>query len=255
MREDMHKIIIDTSRYRRGKSPKTKIRFVKDDRHRITGRQIARQRGEEKWVNDRLKPLKRYLFKQRGRKWDDVFSEICACLDTGSTVKMHVLEHIDHFILRQVRIDENGQYRRNDGWSANCTPDLWWRDVYVCPLDGRVKETAALCRSLGLKHRRRYSREPDKAVFEIKQFSKTCFLLKRKGLWFEIETDREPLSTRGKRIPLYVLETFLFDENIEAACWSWQNDLSNRIWSVVSKRQLPKIQLEMLGLKNGGKNE
>lgn len=256
MREDMFKVIVERPRRLRGKSLRTKLRYVKGDRHRVTGRRIAIECGDGKWLNENLAPLKRYLFKQRGRKWDDVFSDICSRLDTGSTVKMHVREHIDDFILRQIRIDQEGHYRNvgDRGWTM-ATPDQWYHELYVCPLDGRIKETASLCRSLGLKRRRRYSLQPDKPVFEIKQLSKTCFLLKRKGLWFEIETDKEPLCARGKPIPLDVLRTFLFDENIETVCWSWKNDLSNKTWSVVSKRQLPKTQLERLDLKTGGENE
>ena len=90
MREDMFKVIVERPRQSWGKPLKTKIRYVKDGRHRITGRRIACEHGDQKWLNENLAPLKRYLFKQRGRKWDDVFSEICARLDTGSTVKMHV---------------------------------------------------------------------------------------------------------------------------------------------------------------------
>ena len=95
MREDMFRVIVERPRRTRGKPLKTKIRYVKDDRHRITRRRIACERGDQKWLNENLAPLKRYLFKQRGRKWDNVFSEIRARLDTvsASQSKKHRLEN------------------------------------------------------------------------------------------------------------------------------------------------------------------
>jgi len=92
MREDMFKVIVERPRRGRSWAKKTKLRYLKEDdgRSRVSGKRIAIEGGRRKWLNENLAPLKRYLFKQRGRKWDDVFSEICDHLDTGSTVKMHV---------------------------------------------------------------------------------------------------------------------------------------------------------------------
>ncbi|MFD2138438.1 hypothetical protein ACFSLT_30010 [Novosphingobium resinovorum] len=52
----------------------------------------------------------RYLRRQRGRRWDAVFSEICAKLDTGSTVKMHVREHVEDFVLTRISIRRYGEW-------------------------------------------------------------------------------------------------------------------------------------------------
>ncbi len=256
MREDMFKVIVERPRIVRGKPLKTKIRYVKGDRHRISGRRIAIERGDRKWLNENLAPLKRYLFKQRGRKWDDVFSEICARLDTGSTVKMHVREHIDDFIIRKVRIDETGKFLSVNRWGEiSGHPEKWRRDLYVCPIDGCVRETATLCRTLGVDRQHRYRRKPYKPPENIKRVSKTHFLLKRKGLWFEIKTDKEPIFKAGYKLPLHMLERFLFDENPAHLGKYWGKEVSNKDWTVILKKQLSKAQLKEHGLKNGGEND
>ena len=255
MREDMFKVIVERPRQSWGKPLKTKIRYVKDGRHRITGRRIACEHGDQKWLNENLAPLKRYLFKQRGRKWDDVFSEICARLDTGSTVKMHVREHIDDFIIRKIRIDSDGSFLSVGDWSQNLVkPDQWRADLYVCPYDGCIKETKVLCQSLGLERRHPYRRKPYTPPKTIKELSATHFLLQRKGLWFEIKIDQEPRFSSRFEVPLHVLAEFLFDEKIERVGKQYQKMLADKHWSVIFKKQLSKAQLKKHGLKNGGEN-
>jgi len=90
MREDMFKVIVERPRWGSRHATKTKLRYDKcEGRSRVTGRRLAIETGYRKSLNENLAPLKRYLHKQVGRRWDDVFSEICQRLDTGSTVKMH----------------------------------------------------------------------------------------------------------------------------------------------------------------------
>ena len=105
MREDMYKVVINRPRHASRFATKAKLRYLAghDVPSRITGKQIFRYKKKAitKSFSDHVMPLKRYLFSQRGGKWDDVFSEVCARLDTGSTVKMHVHEHIDQFIERK----------------------------------------------------------------------------------------------------------------------------------------------------------
>ena len=139
MREDMFKVIVERPRW--GHSARSeKIRHLKQDdgRMRLSGKRMAFERSGTKSLNENLAPLKRYLFKQRGRKWDDVFSEICARLDTGSTVKMHVREHLEDFVMIKVRVDENGQYWGTGHWGSPSGPTSWWPKLYVCPHDGRL---------------------------------------------------------------------------------------------------------------------
>ena len=110
MREDMFKVIVERPRTGRSWATKSKLRYDKcEGRRRVSGHRLVMEHsGNTKHLNENLAPLKRYLHKQVGRRWDDVFSDICQHLDTGSTVKMHVREHLDDFVLRKVRRNEDG---------------------------------------------------------------------------------------------------------------------------------------------------
>ncbi len=244
MREDMFKVIVERPRGGRSWARKSKLRYLDTDdgRPRITGKRLVNEHsGATKYLNENLAPLRRYLFKQRGRKWDDVFSEICARLDTGSTVKMHVREHLDDFVIRNVRVDENGMYWAVSRWGGPRTPDQWRPDLYVCPIDGQLNETRVLMLKLGLKRRRYHSwRDIQKQpCAELKQLSDCLFLIKLKSVWYSVETDANPACAYGCPKDVYeILKSFTSSTNPD--------------WKVLSKKQLSKKELAKYGLKNGG---
>ena len=49
---------------------------------------------DKKQLNENLNPLYRYLDKQVGRKWDDVYSEIMANINLNNAVQFHVWQHL-----------------------------------------------------------------------------------------------------------------------------------------------------------------
>jgi len=252
MREDMFKVIVGRPRVG-SRAKNAKIRFLKDDdcRKRVSGRRLAHDQMGTKWLNENLAPLKRFLFKQRGRKWDDVFSEICKHLDTGSTVKMHVREHLDDFVMVKVRIDENGDYWGCHGWGPE-PPIRWWTDLYVCPKDGCLKETTALYTQLGLEKPKRFRRTTKKPPESLKILSDTHYLVRKKGIWYEVKTDVQPKEGNGFDYSYGELNKVLFDA-IPFRPGPGQTEIwIPQRWSVVSKKQLSKKELKKHGLKNGG---
>ncbi|MFC4256330.1 hypothetical protein ACFOWT_12990 [Croceibacterium xixiisoli] len=95
-----------------------------------------------KSLNENLRPLVRFLRSRRGQKWDDVFSEICAGLDTGSTVKMHVRLHVDDFVFSRIAVGRDGEWMWQ-GRVIRFHPAM--RDCFfVDPADGLLKD----CREL-----------------------------------------------------------------------------------------------------------
>ena len=80
-----------------------------------------------KELNENLSPLRRYLAKQVGRPWNDVYSEICSFLDTGSTVKQHVRQHLTDFVTLKTYVDEDGDLMAITRWGIRQGPynDLW----------------------------------------------------------------------------------------------------------------------------------
>jgi len=57
-----------------------------------------------KWLNENLAPLRRFLRAQLGRPWSKVRSEIRAVVDARSAVKLHILEHLDDFVVEHVEM-------------------------------------------------------------------------------------------------------------------------------------------------------
>ena len=52
------------------------------------------KKGSRKEFGENLSPLKRFLEKSVGRKWDDVYSELCQNCDRNGAVSGHIFDHI-----------------------------------------------------------------------------------------------------------------------------------------------------------------
>ena len=199
MREDMFKVVVERPRWGSRHCDSPKLRHVDPQVSRIGHkRQVCESQGWRKSLNENLAPLKRYLHKQKGRQWNDVFSEICQQLDTGSTVKMHIREHLEDFVVVKVHVTKDGTWIGQRKWSGAVRLDnRWgWPDLYVDPFDGRIKETEALRRKLGIVRKpyariwlAEYARGPHD---DFRRQAKHRALLRRDGIWFAVELDRDP---------------------------------------------------------------
>lgn len=245
MREDMFKVIVERPRWGSRWRKNTKIRHDKlPDRSRVTGRRLAIETGGRKWLNENLAPLKRYLHKQIGRKWDDVFSEICQHLDTGSTVKMHVREHLDDFVCRKVRVDNDGRFWAAGRWGEEVLLEETWSELYVDPTDGCLKLTRDFCAKQGVSTRRdafrqRNRKGPDASEF-IRHIEALKWHMKLKGIWYLVELSTLPKSVYGYEEGLISLH-----QDVSSEAWRFHVR-----WAVTDKVQLSKKSLKAKGLKN-----
>ncbi|TFW28654.1 hypothetical protein E4O92_20600 [Massilia horti] len=98
MREDMFKVIVERPRLVNSNGYSRDGRKYRN--HEETPNHLGMKRGYnlKKWLNENLAPLRRYLEKQVNRPWNKVYGEIRATIDPRSTVKLHVLQHIDDFV-------------------------------------------------------------------------------------------------------------------------------------------------------------
>ena len=151
MRAEMAKVIVERPR-RHGWGLARRGRRVdlEDLPSRIGMRRDRWEHGGHKEFNENLAPLRRYLHKQVGRRWDDVFSEICANLRVDSTVQQHVRDHVKEFVELHPRERWVTVFRAGgEGERVRVDP---WQDLYVDPVDGILKrnhardERAAECR-------------------------------------------------------------------------------------------------------------
>lgn len=179
MRSDMHKVIVERPRMLRSKweNRKTALRLSESQRAQAvgdaadydSGRPRASSARHEKYLNENLAPLKRYLVRQAGRPWDKVFSEICRTIDTRSAIGLHVLQHVEDFIALETFI-ENGKVCERK-----------WRSVmevsglYVHPVTGIIRIA------------KRRPSQPKRAELTLVAVSETLEFEKIDGLWFQME--------------------------------------------------------------------
>src|SRR5579863_7981919 len=107
MRSDMHKVIVERPRLLRARweNKKTALRLTKQQSAQAmdaaddydSGPRRAPSRRHEKWLNENLAPLRRYLMRQVGRPWDKVYGEIRKTIDTRSAAGLHVLQHLEGY--------------------------------------------------------------------------------------------------------------------------------------------------------------
>ena len=249
MREDMFKVIVERPRWGSRHAPKAKLRNDKvPGRKRATGRrQALEQHGYTKCLNENLAPLKRYLMKQVGRPWDKVYSEISEHLDTGSTVKQHVRDHLTDFILINVSVDRDGGFMATRHWGGPQPPQHWWAKLYVDPNDGIIKRTDKLCRKLGVKDYRGKLRNDRKRRAQgwrfdhnLRVLTDTRVLVKLKGCWFQIDTDEVPTDKFGRA---------LYGRDLVEALIKGSSD-DSVAWRIIAKHQLNRKELKAHKLSN-----
>lgn len=248
MREDMFKVIVERPRWGSRHGVRSKLRYDKvPGRKKATGRRmVLESEGWTKCLNENLAPLKRYLHKQVGRPWNKVYSEISEHLDTGSTVKQHVRDHLTDFILTDVTVARDGSFMASNHWGRPMAPDHWWAKLYVDPNDGLIKRTDKLCRKLGLRHYRdklrtdRKRRVQGEREHNLRTLAETRFLVKLKGCWFQVDTDHVP--------------TDRFDRHLVGRDLLEQLSVTHRddptTWRIIAKHQLSKKELKAQKLSN-----
>lgn len=87
-------------------------------------------------TNENLSPLYRFLEKNVGRPWDDVYSEIRESLKMDSAVQLHVVQHVKWAVTLKTFIG-------NDGHVYDTNQLRYFRDVNEGALDlpGRARDS------------------------------------------------------------------------------------------------------------------
>jgi hypothetical protein len=193
VRKDMFKVIVE--RPRRGADLRVnRSRLAgEDDLPSRVGMKRFRtlNRTNSKWLNENLAPLKRYLVKQAGRPWSKVFSEICENLDTDNTVKQHVRDHLQDFVVTKVAIGRDGEWLNGNERSGGRMSDAPWRQpLYVDPRDGILKRSDKLWKKMRIDptpHWRKRRGDPYAADPNVRRIDGNTELHCIGGIWYEIK--------------------------------------------------------------------
>lgn len=100
----------------------------------------GRKYGDDKQLNEHLRPLYRYLDKQVGRPWDKVFSEICERINMNSTVQRHIMQHVFDHVADKLHVGDDGVPMIHYSFGGfRPIYDSWYK-LYVHPVDGLLKK-------------------------------------------------------------------------------------------------------------------
>lgn len=180
MREDMAKVIVERPRILDDR-PRKGRGLDEDLPAKIGMRRHQRMRGGHKTLNENLAPLRRFLEKQVGRRWDDVYSEIAKNLRADNTVQQHVRDHVRDFV----------EFSRLEIWMTVILPNgsierrlrPSWQILYVDPDDGILKRNPL---RLGWKAQRRKAARAA-AVRDTVRVSAMRDLKLIDGIWYEVD--------------------------------------------------------------------
>jgi hypothetical protein len=238
----MFKLIVERPRLGASHAPPVKLKRDRDQDRKFIGlkRHVRERAAYSKSLNENLAPLVRYLRKQRGRPWDDVFSEICAGLDTGSTVKMHVRMHLEDFVLVRISTGRHGELM-HEGREVRPEPSSWrWHEFYVDPDDGILKDRVAFWKARGqaasLRRPSWRQSQPPKVSPDMRWIDEAVLLLKQNGIWFSFALDGRPKLDDAAMLAI-----------LQERTWREQDD-----WTVIAYHQLSKRELKRHGVENDG---
>jgi len=127
MRPDMVKVIVE--RERRGSDrnyhlSRNRKKFKdKDIEEAITYESMNKRHtyfyGEAKELNENLNPLRNFLYRQVGRPWDKVYSELNQFVNVKNAVQAHIRQHLNQYVELHAVKDDNGNYRVVGRYGSN----------------------------------------------------------------------------------------------------------------------------------------
>jgi hypothetical protein len=186
MRKDMNKVLTTRPRtggkaaklrkiYEQKATPK-EVRYFKGVKVDLRPkRESMRKRyhvdGDPKYFSDHIQPLFRYLEAQVGRRWNDVWSEICQVLKGTSLQAQHVKGHVKQYING---IPHSGEtFFRAEDWFQGSRPG----DLYVNE-DGILCQTPR--KKLRVRREFHYYRESEQIEYH-----------KIDGFWYRVDIEAE----------------------------------------------------------------
>lgn len=131
--------------------------------HRVYGKY------DQKYSSVDYSLLRRILKGNKGRKWDDVYSELCAAVDGRTFEGKELRGFIDHYVRQNVTIHKDGSVVDNTGHEVGS----FWSQFYIHPETGNLEYVSV---------KRWRARKSDKKIFEVdgKQYHK------HDGLWYRV---------------------------------------------------------------------
>jgi hypothetical protein len=197
MRADMFKVVVERPRRGGGDWGARAFRASEDVPAKLGMRSGYSNR---KWLNENLAPLRRFLESQAGRSWDSIFSEICRTIDGRSTVKQHIRQHIEDFVVIKTQMVNGEVVGPRWHWGSETAPLAELRQtLYVDPRNGCLLRNTA--RDLERRRQREAAaRRVREAYAGRRVLDAVRQLHKIDGVWFLVEVASLPLPRTTTRM-------------------------------------------------------
>ena len=183
MRSDMSKVIVERPRRRIPKRagswyPRGSLKMEwHPDLDLAPLREGYGHRYGDKYLNENLQPLVRFLRSRAGARWDVVRSEIAKNISCASAVQKHVLDHLKDFVIENVRVERRTVlYLRWGAWAELVSRGMQWR-FYVCPKTG-ILRVAPLAK--------RKKKHGPKSNEDVRVLGKDHELRRIDDVWYEV---------------------------------------------------------------------
>jgi len=239
MREDLNKLLCERERpqsddcfhfYRHGKKWAIPTSFDPEElEDAFCGvgngyREAMKCRHNSKNFNENLNPLWGFVHKSVGKKWDDVYGEICQVFDKRSVINQHILIHLFQKVeIKDIYADAKGQLIYQPVSSYRWTRAVPLKEshveYYVDPRDGVLKYNTG--HMTWNQERRQRAEEQAKEQAKIHRvIDKATELHKIDGHWFEVKYqdvsgERVTTVTSGPYLKNYVRTSTIYPVNFD----------------------------------------
>src|SRR5438094_7888272 len=113
MRADMHKVIVERTRWGGGRERHNRRANVPLE-DRPTRESMRAAHTDRKWFGENLAPLRRWLRSQVGRPWGDIYSDACSVIKPNSALRNHIKVHLFEMVQRHTSL------RNGEVWCFQC---------------------------------------------------------------------------------------------------------------------------------------
>ena len=176
-----------------------KIRLQRDGIDSVQHEGLGRrwEFDDRSQMRDHLNALRRFLRKQVGRPWGEVYSEICSNAPKGSFLGHHLRELVSNEVSADVTVAADGVMYGARGWEVHNG------DLYACP------ETNIL-KLKGDGEQRKRNRWRPRSEYEFIALDDSHRFVKVDGLWFFVTFSAIPGLEVNERPSDVVLKVPVF---------------------------------------------
>jgi hypothetical protein len=140
MRKDIDKVVFERAKANRtwaSKTPRDKRVVLDDSGEHINERANHVRRKRQKYRNQHFNAVQRFLVRNVGRRWDKVFSEICASVDSRALLGSEIRQRVEQLVSTKCWL--RGRKVISYDWRG-CPQEV--RDLYVHPKTGLLMRAA-----------------------------------------------------------------------------------------------------------------